>query len=179
MIGIGGAHSGSGKTTLACALLKGALPGWGALKCSPEALFTSITDDPETLGRPGSDTALFLEAGAGGAVLVKAPRQELPEALDMALDRLGALPGVVVEGNSAIEVLRPDIVIFIFNMPGRLKESSGPVLELADAVMYNTEPPETLAQLEAQGVRVFSRNETEALAAYVKTALQERENAGK
>ncbi len=178
LIGIGGAHSDSGKTTLACALLEGALPGWGALKCSPDALYTSVVYDPEELARAGSDTASYLEAGAGGAVLVKAPLQEMPEALELALERLGGLPGVVVEGNSAIEVLRPDIVIFIFNEPERLKESSEPVLKLADAIVYDSEPPGLVAELEDRDVRVFRRDETEALAAFVKDALRERENAG-
>jgi hypothetical protein len=40
---------------VACAVLA-ALPGWGAIKCEPTALYTSIVADDETLSRPDKDT---------------------------------------------------------------------------------------------------------------------------
>lgn len=137
-------------------------------------MYTSVVDDPEVLSEPGTDTAAFLEAGASAAVLVKAPKEELPEAIELALERLGSPPGVVVEGNSAIEVLSPDIVIFSFDTFGEIKESSKAVFELADALVCGNAMPE-----EAAGRRpVFSNGETEALIAFVKERLNERRDKG-
>ncbi|KKL05745.1 hypothetical protein LCGC14_2602960 [marine sediment metagenome] len=171
LIGIGGGSSDTGKTTLACALLRN-FKGWGAPKCGTDALYASVVDDPETLNEPGTDTAAFLEAGASAAVLVKAPKKELPEAIELALERLGSPPGVVVEGNSAIEVLSPDIVIFSFDTFGEIKESSRKVFEQADALMCGKAVPE-----EAAGQRpVFKNDESEELIAFVKERLNERKN---
>ncbi len=173
IIGIGGGSSDAGKTTIACALLKD-LKGWGALKCGTDALYASVVDDPETLSEPGTDTAAFLEAGASAAVLVKAPKEELPEAIELALERLGSHPGVVVEGNSAIEVLSPDIVIFSLDAFGEIKESSRKVFALADALVCEKAMPDGAA-----GQRpVFGNDETEALIAFVKERLNERRNEG-
>ncbi len=171
IIGIGGGHSDSGKTTLACAILK-EFVGWSAIKCGSDSMYTSVIDDPDTLSEPGTDTAAFLEAGASAAVLVKAPKKELPEAIELALERLGSPPGVVVEGNSAIEVLSPDIVIFSFDAFGEIKESSRKVFEQADALVCGKAVPE-----EAAGQRpVFKNDESEALIAFVKERLNERKN---
>ncbi len=171
LIGIGGGHSDSGKTTLACAILK-EFVGWSAIKSGSDSMYTSVVDDPEVLSEPGTDTAAFLEAGASAAVLVKAPKEELPEALVLAFERLDSLsdlPGVVVEGNSAIEVLSPDIVIFSFDAFSEIKESSKAVFELADALVCSGAMPE-----EAAGQRpVFRNGETEALIAFVKERLDE------
>ena len=174
LIGIGGGSSDTGKTTLACAILRN-FKGWGALKCGSDALYASVVDDAETLSEPGTDTAAFLEAGASAAVLVKAPKEELPEAIELALARLGSppgVPGIVVEGNSAIEVLSPDIVIFSFDAFGEIKESSRKVFEQADALVCGKAVPE-----EAAGQRpVFKNDESEALIAFVKERLNERKN---
>jgi LAO/AO transport system kinase len=70
---------------------------------------------------------------------VRAPREELEETLEMAVGRLSRLPGIVVEGNSAIEVLRPDIVIFISEEPQKIKKSALAVLGMADLLKERAE----------------------------------------
>jgi len=143
IIGIGGAHSGSGKTSLACSILESLdeLKGWGAIKFTRTALYSAVVDDPEMLGEKGKDTERLLSAGAAAVVWVQSTPEDLPETMGIAVDRLSLLPGIVVEGNSAIEVLKPDIVIFITKEPGRMKHGSLGVLGMADLVVYGTAPP--------------------------------------
>jgi molybdopterin-guanine dinucleotide biosynthesis protein len=169
LIGIGGGSSNTGKTTLACAILR-ELSGWGAIKCGSDALYTSVMDDPGILREPGTDTAAYLEAGASAAVLVKAPAHELPAALELAFESLGSPPGIVVEGNSAIEVLSPDIVIFSFDTFEGIKDSSKTVFEQADALVYGT----ALSEDAAEQRPAFKKEDIGPLLAYVKERLNER-----
>lgn len=141
LIGIGGSGSGSGKTTVACGLLE-RLKGWGAVKCTPTVLYSSVVYDPEVLAEGDKDTGRFLEAGAGDVLWVRSTPGDLEETLGIALDRLSHLEGVIVEGNSAIEVLRPDVVIFI-SVSGQegTKDSADHILRRADIVLFDTAPP--------------------------------------
>ncbi len=142
-VGIGGDRSGSGKTLVASRLLR-RFKGWGAIKCSPSELYSAVIDDPDTLREPGKDTARYLEAGASGVVLVRAPRNDLEESLAIAMGKLSHLEGVIIEGNSAVETLREtsDVIIFIVSGEGvDLKDNTGGLLKKADVVLYCGEPP--------------------------------------
>ncbi|HTR45246.1 MAG TPA: hypothetical protein VMH06_06005 [Thermodesulfovibrionales bacterium] len=135
IIGVGGAHSGSGKTTYACLLLR-KLKGWGAIKYTRTELYSSLVDDRETLSTEDKDTRRMLDAGAARVLWVKAPPGGLEEMLPEAVARLSDLRGVVVEGNSAIEFLKPDIIIFVFGSEAEeIKESAKGVLLNADVVV--------------------------------------------
>ncbi|MDP2168760.1 MAG: hypothetical protein Q8J64_10570 [Thermodesulfovibrionales bacterium] len=136
-VGIGGSRSGAGKTTFACSLLRGlSLTGqWGAIKYTKTLLYSSIIDAPEMLRQEGKDTARFLEAGAGSVLWVQSPHPALSETLEAAAERLYLFEGIIIEGNGAIEVLRPDIVIFIFKAGEGLKPGAENVLRMADIVL--------------------------------------------
>jgi molybdopterin-guanine dinucleotide biosynthesis protein len=173
MVGIGGAHSGSGKTTVACRLLE-RLTGWGAIKFTPSLLYTSISDEPSLPGQEGKDTALMLEAGAGEALWVQSTEEDMPETLRMAVERLSHLDGIVVEGNSAIEVLSPDIVIFMAGEPDRFKHSAEDILRMADLAICPDIPP----QGAPGGVPVFKRTDTERYLGYITGIIDERKDKG-
>ncbi|MDO8746684.1 MAG: hypothetical protein Q7J70_03355, partial [Thermodesulfovibrionales bacterium] len=65
----------------------------------------------------------------------------LKEVLPIAVDRLTNLRGIIVEGNSAIEFLKPDIVIFVSGRHGgSLKRSAERVLGTADIILYQDAP---------------------------------------
>lgn len=123
LIGIGGTQSGVGKTTLAVTILRslkvfsaasGGWPErWGAVKYTRTELFTSIVDDPELIAMEGKDTARLLDAGAEEVLWVQSPPAGLGEVLPIVLSRLGHLDAIVIEGNSAIEFSKPDIVLFM------------------------------------------------------------------
>jgi len=147
VIGIGGAHSGAGKTTVARRIVR-ALVAEGvrtaAIKFTPDPLYTSITEHTGTREEPGKDTSLLMAAGASDALWVRSPRESARDALAMAVDRLSEYDVVVVEGNSAIEVLKPRIVLFITCGQGSdcpEKESSRRVLEMADVLIHGGQAP--------------------------------------
>ncbi len=87
---------------------------WGVIKFTKTGLYTSVITDTDVLLEEGKDTARVLKAGARRAVWICSPGgADLEEALSMALGELHECGVVVVEGNSAVELLKPDIVIFM------------------------------------------------------------------
>jgi molybdopterin-guanine dinucleotide biosynthesis protein len=145
IIGIGGGHSGAGKTTVACEILK-KVEGWGAIKFTKTSFYSSITDDREVLSAKGKDTGRLLEAGAENALWVQSSGDELTETASMAVQMLSNLTGIVVEGNSMIEVLTPDIVVFVAGSRERFKSGAERVLGMADIVITDEESPQGLPE---------------------------------
>lgn len=139
IIGIGGAHSKVGKTTITCQILK-RLSGWGAIKYTKTSFYSSIVDSPEILRQENKDTDRFFDAGAQDVLWVQSPPEGLKEVLQIAIDRLSHLKGIIIEGNSAIEALEPDIVVFV-SINEELKRGAEKILEMADAVIYDKDPP--------------------------------------
>lgn len=137
IIGVGGSYSGVGKTSVATRILK-AFAGWGAIKYTKTSLFSSIIDDEKIIGEEGKDTSRLLDAGAAKVLWVQAPYTELAELLHLAIEMMSHLEGIVVEGNSAVEVARPDIVIFVQGPGMSMKESAKKVLTMADIVVAST-----------------------------------------
>ncbi|TAN45927.1 MAG: hypothetical protein EPN22_00855 [Nitrospirae bacterium] len=82
------------------------------------------------------DTGRMLSAGASEVQWVRCPRREIPETIPIAMSRLSRLDCVVVEGNSAIEFLKPDIVIFLLGFSrSKSKPSAFSALKNADIVL--------------------------------------------
>ncbi len=140
IIGVGGAHSGAGKTAYASLLLR-RLKGWGAIKYTKTGLYASLIDNQEILATEDKDTKRMLDSGAERVLWVQSPPSELGDVLPLAVEKLSDLRGIIVEGNSAIEFLEPDIILFIFGKDSRiLKESAEGILEKADALVVEGEP---------------------------------------
>ena len=150
LIGIGASHSGSGKTTLASRILKYFSPTpnpqslipltWGAIKNTKTASAPELITDKRILMKKGKDTWRMLTSGASAVVWVRSDRQGLATVLPDAMKRLSHLDVIIVEGNSAIEFLNPDIVIFIL---GKGKKDWKPdmlkIAVRADIVLYDAE----------------------------------------
>ncbi len=144
IISVTGAHSSVGKTTLCSILLKN-LKGFGAVKFTKTEMFTSVTDDPETILVKGKDTAIMSEAGAEKVVWIQGPYDGLEEGLDIALSKMQGLKGVVVEGNSPVDFINPHLVVFIMGPAGQMKESAKKVSNIADIIVINSgEKPEDI-----------------------------------
>lgn len=132
---IAAARSKSGKTTLAERLLS-RLEGWAACKvtvCSPDGdhrcprgndacgVCTSLDEDflleetPAVIEEEGKDTWRYRQAGAAKVIWVKTKPDFLRTAVSEALDRLSGFPGVVVEGNHALQVLDPDVAVMVLS----------------------------------------------------------------
>ena len=72
---------------------------------------------------------------------VQSPAAGLEEVMPLAVTRLLHLSGIIIEGNSAIEFLKPDVVIFIFGRDaGTLKKSAVKILDMADIILFEEEP---------------------------------------
>jgi LAO/AO transport system kinase len=157
IIGIGGAYSGAGKTTIACKILQ-RLKNWGAIKYTKTSLYSSLIDDREILSEKGKDTKKLLDSGAEKVIWVQSPFSGLGEILRMALEMLSHLKGIIVEGNSAIKVLKPDIVIFVSGPRGSIKEGAEEILKIADVVILSEGQPLPAMPEDAER---FSRNNIE------------------
>ncbi|MEW6067925.1 MAG: hypothetical protein AB1610_06510 [Nitrospirota bacterium] len=152
IIGIGGSYSEVGKTTFACSLLK-RLKGWGAIKYTKTPLYCSITEDIDILSKEGKDTKRFLESGAEKVIWVQSPFKNLKETLQLAVENLSYLKGIIIEGNSPVEVLEPDIVIFISGDEGeKIKKNSMRTLKKADIIIYDKELPPCIPE----GIKIFN-----------------------
>ncbi len=146
IIGIGGAHSAVGKTTLASAIIrhlaarasggKSSLPVIGAIKYTKTPLYASLIDDESIIGQKDKDTEKLSAAGARKVLWIKSPHRELDELVSVALSRLSDMDVIVIEGNSAIEFAKPDIVIFIIGKREEgIKPSAEGLLSEADIVI--------------------------------------------
>lgn len=174
IIGIGGSHSGVGKTAIASSILN-ALEGWGAVKYTKTHLYSSIIDDVEILSEKGKDTRRLLDSGAEKVLWVQAPFADLTDILPMAVEMLSYLRGIVVEGNSAIEILKPDIVIFVAGREGNIKSGAEKILAMADVVIYEhlipPDPPER--------AKKFKKNDIAKVIDHIKRVLEDLENKGR
>lgn len=155
LICIGGASAHCGKTAVAALLLR-AFPGWAAIKvtpsrpgevcphgedcgaCAPPDDDFEIIDDPMTLASRGKDTARFLEAGADRVFWIRSLPESLPEALELALERLSDAPGVIVESTTAIPLLEGLNVLVARGDVDEVKPSARRCLGQIDLVALNT-----------------------------------------
>lgn len=140
IISVTGAHSGSGKTSLSALLLKH-LIGFGAIKFTKTDLYTSVTDDASLILEQDKDTEVLFRAGARRVVWIQCPVMNLEGALDIALNKMEGLEGVVIEGNSPSEFAAPGLIIFVAPPDGRMKSSAVTVCRKADIIVINAEPP--------------------------------------
>jgi molybdopterin-guanine dinucleotide biosynthesis protein len=171
IIGIGGAHSGAGKTTIASLILK-RLKGWGAIKYTKNSLYCSITDDLKILSEKGKDTKRLLDSGAEKVLWVQSSFSELGKVLPMAVEMVSHLKGVLVEGNSAIEVLKPDVVIFLSETEaGKSKRSADNILRMADVVIFDKDPPPGIPK----NAKRFRRDDMEGFVKFVTGLVKECE----
>lgn len=130
VIVISGERSGVGKTYMAEQLLKG-LKGWSALKvtvdkgggcphrnrscgvCGEIEGEFQILKDEKTINTPGKDTARLKQSGAKEVIWLRAKPEGLNEGLHRALFELSDCRGVIIEGNSALQYIRPDLNVHV------------------------------------------------------------------
>jgi hypothetical protein len=130
---VSGAHSGIGKTRLAEEIL-GYLPDWSALKvtvkqesgcprdnscqvCEEIRDEFEIITDSKIIRQKGTDTARLKKAGARRVIWLRANLGGLQRGLNEAFSLLKKAQGIVIEGNSVLKFVKPDIVIFISQLP--------------------------------------------------------------
>jgi molybdopterin-guanine dinucleotide biosynthesis protein len=158
IISVTGAHSGVGKTAL-CSILLKELKGFGAIKFTKTSVFASIVDDVDVLNQKGKDTAIFLESGAQRVLWVQSPYHELKSLLNIAINKMRDLKGIVIEGNSPVDFLNPHLIIFVIELNGEVKPSAIKVSKKADIIIINSEKRlgdhPFLSTIKHKGIRVF------------------------
>jgi len=154
LIVIGGHSRNVGKTSVVAGLI-GALPeyNWMALKitqyghgvCSIDGEpCHCATDDhrwaiSEELDRSGeSDTSRFLAAGAARVWWVRTEQGRLAEAMPTVRGKLAESKNTIVESNSILKFLRPDLYLTVLDpATADFKRSAQEFLDRADAVILH------------------------------------------
>lgn len=150
-----GGHSRSvGKTSVVVGLIA-ALPDfeWTAVKITQYGHgICSANGEPcdcatgdhswaiqEEKNRDGeSDTSRFLVAGAARALWVRTEQGRLAEAMPALRGRLEGAPNVILESNSALKFLRPDVYLTVLDPATKdFKNSAREFLDRADAVILH------------------------------------------
>ncbi len=167
---IGGQSRNIGKTSLACGLIAG-LPGraWTAVKitqfghglCAADGKpCDCATGDPEhpygisrEMDRDGtSDTSRLLRAGARTVYWMRVLQGQLEEAMPMLHERLAGSENVVIESNSVLDFLDPDVYVPVVDASVEdYKASARRLLPRADA--YAVVGGAEAANLAAYGAR--------------------------
>jgi len=160
IVAISGFSSNVGKTTLVCELLR-RLPGWEAIKLTrghyrscgrdPAGCCVSdlLRDEPvirsgrEANYQTGKDTAHFWDAGASNVHWVIVKDGQVRRGIKEALARVET-GGVIIEGNSFLDYLTPDLAVMCARADGgKVKPSARRALMKSD-LLY-------LSSLEADG----------------------------
>ena len=155
---VGGHTRNIGKTALVVDLIR-AFPEahWTAIKitqyghgvcsingagcgCAPDEHTVSLDQEQDRSNH--TDTSRFLVAGAERAFWVRAKQGRLAEALPLLRDVWRGAGNVIVESNSVLQFLRPDLYLVVLD-PGRedFKDSARQALDRADAFVLRSPLP--------------------------------------
>ena len=151
---VGGQSRNLGKTSVVAGLIA-ALPAynWTAFKltqfghgkcsldgkpcdCATEDHCWAISEEKDRSG--GSDSARFLAAGAKRSFWVRTEQGRLVEAMPAIQRRLGEAENAILESNSILKFIKPDLYITVLD-PGTedFKVSARKFLDRADAVVLH------------------------------------------
>jgi hypothetical protein len=157
LVVIGGHSRSVGKTSVVAGLIS-ALPDfeWTAAKitqyghgicsangeacdCATGDHSWAITEERDRTGE--SDTSRFLVAGASRVFWVRTEQGRLAEAMPTLRNRLEGARNVIIESNSVLKFLRPDLYLTILD-PGTpdFKKSAQEFLDRTDAVILHQSP---------------------------------------
>lgn len=154
LIVIGGHSRSVGKTSVVAGLIS-ALPEfeWTAVKitqyghgicsadgepcdCSTADHSWAITEERDRSG--DSDTSRFLIAGAKSVFWVRTEQGRLAEAMPTLRKRLQEAPNAIIESNSILRFLRPELCVTILDPEtADFKKSAREFLDRADAVVLH------------------------------------------
>jgi hypothetical protein len=157
IIVIGGHSRSIGKTSVVAGLISALRDfDWTAVKitqyghgiCSANGEpCDCVTDDhswaiSEERDRSGeSDTSRFLLAGAVHALWVRTEQGRLAEAMPTLRTKIAAAGNVIVESNSVMKFLRPDLYLTVLDpATADFKNSAREFLDRADAVILHEAP---------------------------------------
>jgi hypothetical protein len=103
----------------------------------------TITEERERSGE--SDTSRFLAAGAERALWVRTPRRNLAQAVPALRKQMAAAENVIIESNSVMEVLRPNLYLMVLDYgTADFKPTARRYLHQASATILHDAPPGAL-----------------------------------
>jgi hypothetical protein len=157
IIVIGGHSRSVGKTSVVAGLIS-ALPefNWTAVKitqyghgicsakgeacdCATADHSWAISEERDRSG--GSDTSRFLVAGAVHALWARTEQGRLAEAMPALRQRLEGSSNVIIESNSVLKFLRPDLYLTLLDpSTADFKNSAREFLDRANAVILHAAP---------------------------------------
>ncbi len=157
---IGGHSRNVGKTSVVAGLIA-ALPefNWMAMKitqyghgvcskdgkachCATEDHTWAISEEKDRTGK--SDTSRFLLAGAAPVWWVRTEQGRLAEAIPAIRGRVAESKNVILESNSILKFIRPDVYITVLDPATEdFKRSAQEFLDRADAVILHQHPDGT------------------------------------
>ena len=163
VIVIGGHSRSVGKTSVVAGLIA-ALPefAWTAIKitqyghgicsangeacdCATGDHSWAITEERDRSG--DSDTSRFLAAGAAQVFWARTEQGRLAEAMPTLRDRLATARNVIIESNSVLKFLRPDLYLTVLDpATSDFKNSAREFLDRADAVILHQNAGDTAWQ---------------------------------
>ena len=155
VIVVGGHTRGIGKTSVMAGLIRNVKPpglgGWTAVKvtqyghgvcshdgqacgCEPEEHPFALTEERDAAGR--GDTSRFLAAGAHRALWLRVRQGQLAQGIPVLRHALGGDEWVMIESNSILEFLAPDLYLMVVDAARRdFKESAQRFFHRADALV--------------------------------------------
>jgi molybdopterin-guanine dinucleotide biosynthesis protein len=155
VVAVSGFSSNVGKTTLMCELLR-RLPGWEAIKLTrghyrscgrdPAGCCVSnlLRDEPvirsgrESNYQAGKDTGYFWDAGASNVHWVIVKDDQVETGINEALARVKSV-GVVIEGNSFLDYVTPELAVMCARSEGgKVKPSARRALMKSDLVYLSS-----------------------------------------
>jgi len=149
---VGGHTRNIGKTSVMCGILR-ALPQhqWTAIKitqyghgicsangqpCDCVTADHSLAVSEERDASTGTDTSRYLAAGAVRSFWVRTQQGHLAEAMPLVRRRIGEAENVLIESNSVLQFLRPDLYLAVLDFANAdFKPSALRFLDRADAVL--------------------------------------------
>lgn len=161
IIVIGGHSRSVGKTSVVAGLIA-AMPEqhWTAIKitqyghgiCSANGALCdcatadhswAITEERDQSGE--SDTSRFLVSGAERSLWVRTRQGNLAEAMPSLRKQMAGAENVIVESNSVMKFLRPDLYMTVLDYgTADFKPTARAYLDLASAVILHDAPPDAL-----------------------------------
>ena len=137
---VGGQARKVGKTSVIAGLIA-ALPErrWTAIKITDHAHGEPVEPGAvyeEHARESGTDSSRYLAAGAARAFLVRVPEGGLEAAMPRLCELLDGAENVIVESNSVLEFMQPDLALFVLEPAiAEFKKSALKAIERADALV--------------------------------------------
>ncbi len=126
----------------------------GRCDCVTADHAAAITAERDRSG--GSDTSRFLVAGAARSLWVRTQPERLGDAMPRLREEIAKARNVILESNSVMEFVRPDLYLVVFDpVVEDFKESAREYLERADAVLVCAAEVRDDSVKAVEGKRVF------------------------